>query len=407
MMSHEELFKAEARLTAWLESAGFAGYDPYDALASPLLRPAVLLGRRPAAALVHALRLCPVNLRPLLGIPQCRYAKAMGVLLGTYARKYRLSHHPRHLRTMSELSRRLEEQATRCYGGRGWGYEFPWPNRSFFASPGTPTVVNTSFVACAMLDGYQATGDASYLASAQLAAEFVLRGLRRLGRDDSFSFSYTPLDRRAVHNANLLGAALLARTYAETGDRECRRAAEGALRFTLERQCADGSWPYGEAPNDRWVDGLHTGYVLCALAECIEGLDREDLLPALRRGYQYYAQRLIETDGTARYSARSPYPLDAHTFAQAVITHLRLAFLDPALIDRAARIAARAVHLFQRGDGAMGYQINRRYAIRIPYVRWSLAWMQRALVDLQSQIEIGGDECKRLTISAWTSSARR
>jgi len=397
---HQEFVQAEARLTAWLESAGFAGYDPYDALTSPLLRPAALLGRRPAAALVHVLRLCPINLRPLLGIHRRRYAKAIGVLLGTYARKYRLGHEPRHLQTMCELRRWLEEHAIRSYGGLGWGYEFPWPNRSFFAPPGTPTVVNTSFVACAMLDAYQATGDASYLANAQLAAEFVLRGLRRIGSDDSFSFSYTPLDRRAVHNANLLGAALLARTYAETGDKECRRAAEGALRFTLERQCPDGSWPYGEAPNDRWVDGLHTGYVLCALADCIDSLNREDLLPALRRGYQYYAQHLIEADGTAHYSDRSPYPLDAHTFAQAIITHLRLAFLDPALIERAAHIAARAVRLFQRSDGAMGYQINRRYAIRIPYIRWSLAWMQRALVELQSRIEIGEEKCKTLALSA-------
>ena len=240
----EELAQAEARLTTWLESAEFAGYDPYDALTSPLLRPAVLLGRRPAAALVLALRLCPVNLRPLLGIPRRHHAKAMGVLLGTYARKYRLSHHQRHLRTMSQLRRWLEERATRSFGGQGWGYEFPWPNRSFFAPPGTPTVVNTSFIGCAMLDGYQATGDASYRANAQLAAEFVLRGLRRMGRNDSFSFSYTPLDRRVVHNANLLGAALLARTYAEVGDLECRSAAEGALSFTLERQRDDGSWPY-------------------------------------------------------------------------------------------------------------------------------------------------------------------
>lgn len=399
-MTHQELVQAEARLTAWLESAGFAGYDPYDALTSPLLRPALLLGRRPAAALVHAFRLCPINLRPFLRIPRRRYAKAMGVLLGTYARKYRLDHHPRHLQMMSELRRWLEEQAIRSYGGLGWGYEFPWPNRSFFAPPGTPTVVNTSFVAFAMLDAHQATGDASYLADARLAAEFLLRGLRRIGSDDSFSFSYTPLDQRAVHNANLLGAALLARTYAATGDGECRRAAEGAITFTLQSQRADGSWPYGEALNDRWVDGLHTGYVLCALADCIESLDRDDLLPALRRGYQYYTQHLIEADGTARYSNRSPYPLDAHTFAQAVITHLRLAFLDPALIDRAAHIAARAVRLFQRSDGAMAYQINRRYAIRTPYIRWSLAWMQRALVELQSQFEIGEEKCKSLALTA-------
>ncbi len=399
-MTHEDLAHAESRLTAWLESAGFAGYDPYDALTSPLLRPAVLLGRRPAAALVHALRLSPINLRPLLAIHRHRYAKAMGVLLGTYARKYRLSRDPRHLQTMSDLRRWLEAHAIRSYGGVAWGYEFPWPNRSFFAPPGTPTVVNTAFVASAMLDACAATGDASYLAGARLAAEFVLRGLRRIGSDDSFSFSYTPLDRRAVHNANLLGAALLARTYAETGDTECRRAAEGALAFTLQRQHADGSWPYGEASNDRWVDGLHTGYVLCALADCIDGLDRHDLLPALRRGFQYYTQHLIEADGTARYSDRSPYPLDAHTFAQAVITHLRLAFLDPALIDRAARIAARAVGLFRRSDGAIAYQINRRYAIRTPYIRWSLAWMQRALVELQSRIEIGDETCKSLALTA-------
>ncbi|MFI5401816.1 MAG: hypothetical protein ACHQ1G_02690 [Planctomycetota bacterium] len=53
-------------LEAYLARTGMTGYDPYDALNSPILR-ALSLGRKwPRIAFTQALKALPVNLRPLL-----------------------------------------------------------------------------------------------------------------------------------------------------------------------------------------------------------------------------------------------------------------------------------------------------------------------------------------------------
>ena len=36
-------------------------------------------------------------------------------------------------------------------------------------------------------------------------------------------------------------------------------------RYSAGKQQPDGSWYYGEAPSQRWIDNFHTGYNLCAL----------------------------------------------------------------------------------------------------------------------------------------------
>ena len=70
-MSPDEARRAAERLSAALERDDFAGYDPYDALSSPLLRRVARRGDCAARA-IQGLKRSPVNLRPLLGVPRRR-----------------------------------------------------------------------------------------------------------------------------------------------------------------------------------------------------------------------------------------------------------------------------------------------------------------------------------------------
>ena len=55
-------------LKAYVETADYAGYDPYDALSSPLIRLISSKSKNLRIVFTQFLRRCPVNLRPLLGI---------------------------------------------------------------------------------------------------------------------------------------------------------------------------------------------------------------------------------------------------------------------------------------------------------------------------------------------------
>jgi hypothetical protein len=55
-----------------------------------------------------------------------------------------------------------------------------------------------------------ATNDALQLAWS--IPDFILGNLRRKREDNSFCFSYTPLDDNYVHNANMLGVVITGKT---------------------------------------------------------------------------------------------------------------------------------------------------------------------------------------------------
>jgi hypothetical protein len=199
---------------------------------------------------------------------------------------------------------------------------------------------------------------------------------------DELCFSYTPLDHRLVHNANLLGAWLLAEVAALTGEPVLANTALAAAHYTARRQRADGSWLYGEGARDGWVDNFHTGYVLVALLRVAACLGTDEFDAAIAHGYRYWKAALFLPDGTPKYYPHRIYPIDSHSVAQAILTFLAFAHHDPEAAAWARRVALWSIDHMQDAAGPFHYQLYPHYRIRIPYLRWSQAWMQRALTEL-------------------------
>jgi hypothetical protein len=397
-----EISSALDHLDSWIEQQAFCGWDPHDALNSPLLRLLTIKNRFAGIFWVQLLKRNPINLRPVLGIAKGYNPKGMGLFLASYTRKYATTHDPRHRQYLVFFTRWLLENVTKGYRGLSWGYNFDWPNRAFFAPAGTPTIVNTAFIALAFLDvhsrltnealwpgpiGDGSTGILNYhspLEVARSSCDFVLNDLHRLSSTaDEFCFSYTPLDHRPVHNASMMGAWLLASVFRETREPELRRAALAAARFTAHRQLPDGSWPYGEATNDRWVDNFHTGFVLVALKSIGRCLQTDEFDHCVLRGYQFWKERMFLQDGTPKYYPNSTLPLDVHSVAQAILTFLEFEDHDSEALAHAIRVTRWGIKNLQDPSGYFYYQIRRGYTIRIPYIRWAQAWMQRALTELR------------------------
>ena len=382
------------KLSTWVEKESFAGWDPYDALSSPLLQRATFGSRQLGQAWVQVLKRSPINLRPLLGIRKAHNPKGMGLFWISYLRLYWLTHDERHLQRVGFFGQWLREHTSPRYSGACWGYNFPWPNRSFFAPAGTPTIVNTSFISLFLMDAVQAyasgrAGGAipevvrATLPLARSACDFVLHDLNILRpRADELCFSYTPLDERYIHNANVLGARMLAAASAIWDEPYLRDTAFGAARYTARRQRDDGSWAYGEGRVDGWVDNFHTGFVLTSLKRIGELLGSNEFEEGISRGYAFWKERMFLDDGVPMYYPDRIYPIDIHSVAQAILTFLEFADRDPEAQEWAERVAAWSIEHMQDPDGFFHFQIHRRYRIRIPYMRWSQAWMLRALTEL-------------------------
>jgi hypothetical protein len=367
------------RIRDWGEARDWRGYDPYDALNSPLA-PYLTLGTRLGRRLLtQAVKLSPLNLRPALRIAPTWNAKAIALVASGYARLWAARGDEEARDQSARWLRWLIENSSSPVG-LGWGYHFDVQTR-FFAYPReTPNVIATSFAAHALLDGYELMGDEEWANGALLTCEFLLA---KLLEDDQSGvyFRYLPNERELVHNANVLGCSVLARTATLLGCDELEAPVHRALPSSLGAQAADGSWPYAEGDGHGWVDNFHTGYVLEGLVACERVVP--GLRPQLERGLDYWERELFLPDGTPKYYAGRALPIDAHNYAQAIETWLAVASSRPGSLALSERCAGQLVERMLTPDGHVAFQRRRFWANHVPFVRWTTAPAFRALARLE------------------------
>jgi polysaccharide biosynthesis protein VpsJ len=357
---------AVARIRAWGEARDWRGYDPYDGLDSPLaplLTAGTRLGRR---VFTQAVKLSPVNLRPLLGIKPDWNAKAIALVASAYARLAAAGDESARAAAERWL-RWLQANHSGDESGPAWGYHFPVETRFFRYARGAPNTIATSFVAHAFLDAGQLLGDARWTESARAAASFLTVRMLADGPGGPY-FRYLPEAHELVHNANLLACAVLARAGIDN-------SAHSAVATSLRAQRSDGSWPYAEGRQGDWVDNLHTAYVLEALVHC-EALEG-NVASALVRGVDYWRRELFLPDGTPKYAPDRVFPLDAHNYASAID-----AWLAVGDVEEAERLAGLLVDRMLDPAGYVWFQRRRLWTNRVPFVRWTTAPSFRALSGL-------------------------
>lgn len=376
------------QLDAWLETHGLEGYDPFDVKQHPWIRAAqpYYLPRRATTALCD---LFPVGMRRLLRVAPTENPKAFALVSLGAMRMHQLTGGTAYLDRGLAMLDALRERATPGYAGLCWGYPFDIHAKGLDTPRDTPVAVLSAIAGEAFLLAHEITGDPCHLDAASSIAAFLLADLPRMEQDDgTVCFAYTPLDRRRVHNANLLAAAHLIRTGVKTGESPLIEAALPALRFTLDRQREDGAWPYGEyiegEPYEAGllslVDHHHTGFVLRSLHDIHRVRPDSGLLKSLKKGFQFY-QTLLEPSGMPlnEYGA---YPVDIHGCAEAILCSSTLSAIFPPA-ERMAIRALRWAHWFLRNpaDGAPWYRKYPWYTSKIVFPRWSAAWMYRAVAE--------------------------
>ena len=379
----EQLRTTLQTLVEYCHANNWAGYDPYDALNSPLFDKLPFLDSRiPRIAVTQLLKRSPVNLRPALAIRQTQNPKALALFLSAFA-KLAAAGFTDYQHHSTSLTERLEalRSSDECYWC--WGYSFPWQTRTVIVPSGAPNLVCTTFVASALLDAYEYYGDHKYLMMSTSAAEYIIDKLYWFDRGSVAGFAYPlPTVRAQTHNANFLAAALLCRVSRHTGEKKFLDPALRAARYSASRQNADGSWCYGDAPPGSFVDNFHTGYNLCALRTIMCELRSDEFEVNVNRGFHYYRERFFLEDGSVRYFHNKTYPIDIHAVAQSIITPAVLSDIWPSSIELSESVFSWAMTHMWDVRGYFYYRILQVGTIRTPYMRWSEAWMVAAIAQL-------------------------
>lgn len=380
-------------LKSYCESEQFKGWDPYDGLNSKVFQALPFLKNSALCRLVviQGFKRSPINFRKIAMVPKEYNAKGIGLFLQGYCNLYKTVCDNQQLQdafgTQAQLMDKINELAellitlqSKGYSGACWGYNFDWQARRLFLFPKyTPTVVATCFCATALMDAYEVTGNKKYLDIALSSADFVIKDLHRTDFKNGFLFSYSPLPGNdTVFNASLLGSKLLACCYHYTGDEELKRLAEASVKACCEAQSEDGSWVYGMLPVQSWIDSFHTGYNLDALITYEEMTGDITYHSNIEKGFEFYIKSFFEPDGCPKYYHDRKYPIDIHCPGQLFVTLERLHKFDEYHI-LAENVLNWTVEHMQDKKGYFYYQLKQGMNSKIPYMRWSNAFMFNAL----------------------------
>lgn len=372
------------QVQAWVEARGYKGYDPGDGLTS-FLRPLTFGNLFAERLLQQAIWKSPINIRPLVGVVPLDSTKGRGFMAWGYALLHRATGEPALRDRAFACLQWLDEVREPGYKGHCWGNHFDFSTRSGCMKAHTPTIVWSGLIGQSYLEAYEQWGDPRHLDIAESICRWILT-LPREKTGTGNCLSYTGVFQNSVHNSNLLGAGLLARTSHHRPNEEFRAVAREAARYSCARQLPDGAWWYGEEPKYHWIDNFHTAYNLDSLRRYIDYSGDSSLRPHLGLGYEYFKRIFFEDSGRPRYYHNRTYPVDIQCASQAIDTFCYFSDRDPDALGLAVKVADWTIDHLQSRSGHFYYRQYPLMIARTPYFHWGQGTMFKALSHLVSKL---------------------
>ena len=369
-----------AGVRSWVEARDYKGYDPGDGLTS-FLRPLTFGNIFAERLLQQFIWKAPINVRPFVGVVPLDSTKGRGFMAWGYLLLHQCFGHSEDADRARLCLEWLDRHREPGQAGHCWGNHFDFTTRSGRMTAHTPTIVWSGLIGQAFLEAFEQLKEERFLAIAESICAWIL-ALPREKTANGSCLSYTGVSQSSVHNSNLLGAGLLARTWKHRKKEEYLAVAREAVSYSCSRQLPDGSWWYGEEEKYHWIDNFHTGYNLDSIKRYIDSTGDTTFRENLEAGYRYFKTTFFETSGCPKYYHNRTFPVDIQCAAQAIDTFALFAGEDSDALNMADRVATWTIENMQDRTGYFHY---RRYPIlkaTTPYFHWGQATMFKALSHL-------------------------
>ncbi len=374
-----------ARVDKWVIDHDYKGYEPFDGLSS-VLRPLTFHSGIAERLLQQTVRQSPFNLRPLLGVRPLDSTKGRGYMAWGYLKLHKIRQDRESRGKAVACLDWLMKNKSPFYQKHSWGNHFDYSSRGGRMRKYEPTIVWTSLIGQVFLDAYELLKDRRYLDTAVSICGWIL-DLPREQTETGTCISYVAYGQSSIHNSNMLGAAMLARTARLTGDASALPLAKEAMRYSCADQLSEGGWYYGKADKYHWIDNFHTGYNLDSLKCYTECSGDNAFVENLNRGYRYFKSNFFEGNGRPKYYHNRAYPIDIQCASQAIDTLVNFSDIDPASVDLALKVAKWTIDNMQDTSGYFYYRMLPLKTVKIPMIHWGQATMFKSLAHLLSRLK--------------------
>jgi hypothetical protein len=282
----------------------------------------------------------------------------------------------------AECLRWLDVHRSPKFEKHSWANYFDFSSRGGAYFKDDSIIVWTGHIAQAYLEAFEQSQDEWFLDIASSACDWIM-SLPRERTDRGDCLSYFAHGQESIHNANMLGAAALARAARWTKRQDYQDVAREAMRYSCLRMQHDDRWWYADDEQYHWIDNFHTGYNLDSLKCYIEHTDDTEFSDNLKRGLQFYKENLFLASGCPKYYHDRAYPIDIQCAAQAIDTLAYFADDDPESLSLAVKVANWTIRNMQN---RAGYFYYRKYPFgvtaRTPMLHWGQATMFKGLAHL-------------------------
>ncbi len=375
------------KLSNYIINKDLKGYDPYDALTSPILKniqqPIV------GAIITQVFKNNPINLRKIFAIKPQDNPKGLGLMLKAYSVQYMITKDQSLLNICEEIYTRLLSLKSPDFPEYCWGYNFPWANPTEYLPSFCPSVVVTSFVVDGLATYSKIAHKDKIFNIIQSAAEYVMNRVPHINLREGISIAYTHRSQGICYNASLLAMQILLRAYELNKDELLIETSNRAVNYVVSEQHSDGHWNYSInqiTGEERIQIDFHQGFILNSLYDYFSVTNDYSVLQAITKGLQFYRNFQFSSQGIAKWRYPKEYPIDIHNQAQGIITFSQLNKYISDSLDFASVIAEWTITNMQDKEGYFYYRKYPFIINKIPYMRWSQAWMLLALTTLEYYI---------------------
>jgi hypothetical protein len=323
----------------------------------------------------------PFNVRPFIGIKPLDSTKGRGFMAWGYMLRYKATGRENLKEKALNCLSWLQENTSPKYKNASWGNHFDFSTRSGRMPAHESTIVWTSLIAHAFLEAYEQTSIPGLLETIHSLCEWIL-ALPRERTASGTCLSYVAYKQSSIHNSNLLGAGVLARSWKHLQDPRYLEVAREAALYSCSRQMADGGWWYGEDPKYHWNDNFHTAYNLDSLKFYTDYTGDISFKSNIERGFALFINTFFERSGRPRYYHNRTFPIDIQCCSQAIDTLANFSGVHPQSLKLAHQIADWTIENMQDPKGFFYYRQYPMLTAKTPYFHWGQATMFKALAHL-------------------------